>query len=330
MLQFLETGKALYVLAAICLIGVMSRMMARRVYKRLMKETDNMALTKNRFLRDLKQKAENTYRLNQGVKNTKAYLEKQLYHCRFMGLSLNGWGNLSGQMTVLCFLTGAAAAFGAYWYRSDNYYVILYSSVGVMAGLLTMMVDYGVNLGERHQQLLAALQDYLENSLFQRLEKDIAPAFDMELDVKETFRRESRGKRENRELQEKRENVVPLAEAEKRPTRTRQEKRQEIRREKHQAVKSEEDLAVQRKPEMAVVREDVVEMRTEEVVEAVNQAAAAEPSVIPSRKDLDYLKQSLEQIAASREKNRQERDWVKNLSKDELQLVGDILREYLT
>ena len=78
MLEFLETGKALYVLTAVCILGLLSRLTARNLYKRLIRETDNMTLTKNRCLRDLKQKAENTYRLNLGIHNTKAYLEKQL------------------------------------------------------------------------------------------------------------------------------------------------------------------------------------------------------------------------------------------------------------
>ena len=49
-----------------------------------------------------------------------------------------------------------------------------------------------------------------------------------------------------------------------------------------------------------------------------------------SRRDVDYLKTSLEQIAASRERNRMDGDWVKDMSQDELELVGQILRQYLT
>ena len=45
MLEMLETGKALYVLAAVCVLGLLSRMMARNLYKRLIRETDNMTLT---------------------------------------------------------------------------------------------------------------------------------------------------------------------------------------------------------------------------------------------------------------------------------------------
>lgn len=149
MLDFLETGKALYVLAAVCALGLLTRLMARNSYKRLIRETDNMTLTKNRYLRELKQKAENAYRLNQGIQNTQAYLEKQLTSYHFLGLSLNGWGNLSSQFTVLCFLCGGIAAFASYWYRCDNYYIVLYGTVGILTGLLTLFVDCGVNLSEK-------------------------------------------------------------------------------------------------------------------------------------------------------------------------------------
>ena len=44
---------------------------------------------------------------------------------------------------------------------------------------------------------------------------------------------------------------------------------------------------------------------------------------------MDYLKQSLEQIAASREKRKTDDSWIKDLNPDELQLIGEIIREYL-
>ena len=40
MLEFLETGKALYVLVAVCALGLVGRLVTRSLYKRLMKETD--------------------------------------------------------------------------------------------------------------------------------------------------------------------------------------------------------------------------------------------------------------------------------------------------
>lgn len=67
MLQFLQTGKVLYVLAAVCALGIISKLVTGNLYKRLIKETGNMALTKNRNLRALKQKTENMFLLSHGT-----------------------------------------------------------------------------------------------------------------------------------------------------------------------------------------------------------------------------------------------------------------------
>lgn len=168
MMSFLQTGKALYVLAAICLAGIFTRLAAGSFYKRLIKESTNLALTKNKCLRALRQNAEDTYRINQGMSNTRVYLERQMYGMRMMGMSVRGLDNLSGQLTLLCFLAGGAAAFMSYWYRSDNYYIVLYGTVGILSGMLTMLFDYGINLDSRKQQLMTCLQDYMENVMLPR------------------------------------------------------------------------------------------------------------------------------------------------------------------
>ena len=172
MLEFLQTGKALYVLAAVCGLGVVTRWLTRNLYKRLIKETDNMSLTKNKNLRTFKQKTENNYQMNQGIPKIKPYLERQMYDFRFMGMTLNGWNTFSNQMTFLCFLAGGAAAFGAYWYRTDPYYIVLYGSMGILAGLFTILVDHGAGVGDKKQQLFTALDNYLENTLIYRLDQE--------------------------------------------------------------------------------------------------------------------------------------------------------------
>lgn len=44
---------------------------------------------------------------------------------------------------------------------------------------------------------------------------------------------------------------------------------------------------------------------------------------------MDYLKNSLDQIAASRERSRTDGEWFRDLSQDELEIVGQILKQYL-
>ena len=44
MMNFLQTGKALYVLGLICLAGVLVRLAAGSFYKRLIRESGNLSL----------------------------------------------------------------------------------------------------------------------------------------------------------------------------------------------------------------------------------------------------------------------------------------------
>lgn len=164
MLEFLQTGKMLYVLAAVCALGTLSKLVTGSLYKRLIRETGNMALTKDKNLKALKQRMENTFLVNHGIRNASAYIEKQLYGFRFLHMTLDGWNHLSMQAMMLCFMGGGAAAFAAYWYRYDSYDIVMYGAAGIFGGLLLVFVDQGVDAASKRKQLADHLVDYVENS----------------------------------------------------------------------------------------------------------------------------------------------------------------------
>ena len=147
-------------------------LIAKNSYKRMIKESNNMAMTKNKYLRTLKQKAEDAYRINQGISNTRVYLEKQLLDARVGALTAEDWAGFSSQITWLCLLAGGTLSFLSYWYRCDSYYIVLYGTVGILAAVLNIIVESGTGLEARRQQLIINLQDYLENTLWHRMEME--------------------------------------------------------------------------------------------------------------------------------------------------------------
>ncbi len=325
MIGLLETGRALYVLAAVCLLGIVTRLATKNLYKRLLKESANMSLTKNKRLKELKQKAENTYRMNQGMRDSGAWLEHQLNDMRFIGLTLNGWGNLSAQLTWRCLLLGGAGALFSYWYRLDTYYIVMYGGGAVLMAMLTMLFDNGTVSGRR-EQLMASLQDYMENILCPRLAKSL-PEDGMGDEVAETARNGSRG-------------LTRLADRAIRGQRAAAEP--ELRGGSAGIGNAGVGIAgagsagagisgsavpgtggtgtggQKRASNSRLSRRDAAKATT-----AATSEAAGQP-------DVDYLKRSLEQIAASREKNRAGgENWLKDLKPEEVQLIGDILKEYL-
>ena len=321
MLQFLEMGRGLYVLAAVCLLGIMGKLLTRGIYKRLMKETGNLVMTKNKNLKNLKQRVESTYRINSGINQMPVYLERQLYDFRFMGVRLSSWANFSSQMTLLCLILGGGAAFLAYWYRMDTYYVVLYGFMGIMTGLLTMFVDNGVNLSEKREQLLIALQDQLENSVFVRGGKGRLENSDVEAEESmEEHGRQILRDKEREPLRGERKSSLEV----KRGLRG-------VRREVA-AVQAEEGNSrremVSVQPEERSLRREAVPVQSEER-SLRREAVLSQSEERPVRRDVDFLKQSLEQIAASRERPQTGEGRLPELEPEEIKLIGEIIREYL-
>lgn len=306
MLQILQTGKVLYVLAVLCAIGTLSKLVTGNLYKRLIKETGNMALTKNKNLRLLKQKAENTVLVNHGVRNADAYIEKQLYDFRFMKISLNSWDHLAVQTMILSFMIGGIAAFGAYWYRCDSYYIVLYGTMGILSGLFMIFVDNITNVSGKRQHLVDCLVDYVENS----------PHFYRNVDkLRENGGADEKGTGIVREFGRK-ENISKLG---------------NIRAERAQAAALNGNKEISGKKER---KEPLIRRIKDEKVKLEQEANEDELT-----KNIDFLKQSLEQIAASREKGKRETEisgksggnsGKKELDSEQLKVIGDFLAEYLS
>ncbi len=326
MLEFLQTGKAIYALAVVCFIGILSKLYARSLYKRLIRETGNMMLTRNKWLRELRQKAEDTYRLNQGVANTRVFVERQIDEAKLGMFTPEGWNEFSSQITALCFLLGGAAAFGAYWYRCDSYYIILYSSMGLLTGIFNIMVDYGVGLEHKRQRLSTCLQDYLENSLWKRLSRDRQP--EMEEDKtgmnagstaasaeKEPQVRLFRGrKRENSALAAKPASVTGSANRGPENPNSQRQNRDNVstRRERAQQGKEENEKVM---PDEAI----------SQLRKSLEQAAVGRADQTLKVQEKSGPKASPEaSIGASMGEN-----WMKDLKPEEIKVLGEIIREYL-
>ena len=372
MLQLLETGRALYVLAAICLLGIFTRAIAKHLYKRLLKESGNLAMTKNKSLKELRQRAENTYRMNQGLRDSGAWLEHQLYELRVFGISLSGWSNLATQWTWLCLLTGGVGAFFSYWYRLDTYYIVMYGGGAVLMAMLTMLFDNGLN-GSWRDQLIASLQDYLENVMCPRLARNQPPegkwadAASVERPGMRSIGRGGiRGERVDSggsdhpgtdradadQIGGDRIGAERIGSERMTADRTgisrlnRGGRMGAMKGSMYEADGSENPGATGNLATGSLAPGNLAQGNGAAVnagggrktqTRSNRRQAQRETAVVAgagegqaNERDIDYLKRSLEQIAASREKSRvDDENWLKDLRPEEVELIGDILKQYL-
>lgn len=299
MLQLLETGRALYVLAAFCALGILTRMISRHTYKRLLQESKDLALTKNKSLKELRQRAENTYRVNQGLIDSGTWLEHQLYEVKTLGIRLTTWNVMGARWTWVCLLVGGCAAFFSYWYRLDTYYVVMYGGGSVLMAMLTMLFDGGV-AGDLKEQLLVSLQDQIDNVLGPKMVR----SFSME-----------KGRMEGMGDRGALRNVSRLVDRAGRMGR----------------VEPEEDGQEGGRTAQATQngrREN--RKNAGRTSPAAKMAATAENPERESIRDTEFIKRGLEQMAASREKGRNvDENWIRDLKPEEIELIGDILKQYL-
>lgn len=290
-----------------------------------------MALTKNKNLRALKQKAENLILVSQGVRNPNAYIERQLYGFRFMNMSLDTLDNLSVQAMILCFLVGGFAAFGSYWYRCDSYYIVLYGTMGILSGLFLVFVDNGTNVAGKRQCLVDSLVDYVENS----------PHFYRTVDHHRTIEKSAENvRRDHGARNEKPVEIQGKEGSERNLDRKsvlrgeRRHHRLSVLSRKHEAQDPEACRGKEFQQEKAESQTAASRMESSRMASS-RMASYNEAELARS---IDYLKQSLEQIAAGREQgkyetcetDRKENPAGEKLKPEDLKVLGELLQEYFT
>ena len=251
---------------------------------------------------------------------------------RFRGMTLAGWMNVSMQLTWLCLLAGGTTAFFSYWYRLDTFYVVMYGGGSVLMAMLTMLFDNGA-AGGRRELLAASLQDYLENVLCPRLERSLPEDSGTESSrakVRSFSRLKERGNQPERKM-----SVVVGGQ----PTFSENPGQnegipvqEEQMRQEERIGKAERD-GQEEQGEYRGGRAGMGGAGRRNGRNGRKESAATSEMETEQRgkiRDVDYLKRSLEQIAASREKGKDgDESWLKELGPEEVQLIGDILKEYL-
>ena len=197
--------------------------------------------------------------------------------------------------------------------------------------MLTMLFDNGA-AGGRRELLAAILQDYLENVLCPRLERNLSE--DNAADSSRSKVRSFTRLKERGNPQERKVSVMDGGQAGQTELQGQKEgaATQEEHTKQEERAGQAENAGQDGRTEYRGARTAAGGGRRNGRGGRKESAPASEADSDPRSKirDVDYLKRSLEQIAASREKGKDgDESWLKELGPDEVQLIGDILKEYL-
>ena len=156
------------ILVFLCL-SVLVRLMLAWMYHTMIRETDNMATTGNRLLKQCKVKFANCYQLNGGVSNIPVFVDKFLNRLSFGHLSFDAWYHLSGQcMLFSVIFAGVGICKGILDGRMLGEILPFY--IASFLGLyLYFSLSALVDIKGKRRVLKTNLIDYLENHLSGRI-----------------------------------------------------------------------------------------------------------------------------------------------------------------
>ena len=156
------------ILVFLCL-SVLVRLMLAWMYHTMIRETDNMATTGNRLLKQCKVKFANCYQLNGGVSNIPVFVDKFLNRLSFGHLSFDAWYHLSGQcMLFSVIFAGVGICKGILDGRMLGEILPFYIA-SFLALYLYFSLSALVDIKGTRRVLKTNLIDYLENHLSGRI-----------------------------------------------------------------------------------------------------------------------------------------------------------------
>ena len=151
-------------------ISIFIRVLLGAVYQSMIKETDNMAATNNRLLKQCKVKFANCYQLNNGVANIPIFVDKFLNRMAVGPFSFETMYHLSGQ-TMLLSVVSAGVGICKCIMDGRMLGEILPFYIASFVGLyLYFSVSTVVDIKGRRRILKVNLVDYLENHLSARIQ----------------------------------------------------------------------------------------------------------------------------------------------------------------
>ncbi len=189
----------------ICMVGffllsILSRILLGRLYRGMIRETDNMATTKNKLLKQCKLKFTNCYQMNKGVPNIPIFVDKFLSRLSVGPFSFEFLYHLSGQLmllSVVCSGIGVGRSILAGRLLGEILPFYIASFLGLY---LYFSITSLVDIKNDRRVLKINLVDYLENHLSSRIEvteKDVERLFGRQLQLM-PIGKESKADKENR------------------------------------------------------------------------------------------------------------------------------------
>lgn len=170
MFPIFEQEKTATIVMLSCMIcSILTRVGLGLMYLHLIHETDNMASTRSRQLKQCKLKFANCYQLNNGIANVPIFVDKFISRMSLGPLSPHMLEHLSGQLMLLAVVSAGVGVCRSIIAGSTLGQILPFYIASMMGLYLFFSISAIVDLKGKRRVLKINLVDYLENHLSGRM-----------------------------------------------------------------------------------------------------------------------------------------------------------------
>lgn len=167
--RFLNQNIFIYCMTGICLLGILSRIIVNHNFKKNAYAAENMGLSNKKFLRNIKTKFENSFKLNLKVNNIGSFVDKSVAKQKICGISASRWNNFNLQAAMACYIIGIAGAFYQMINNQPTKEIATTAGYGIFMGAILLFVQVSLRSEVKRDMLSTNIKDYLENYLQNQL-----------------------------------------------------------------------------------------------------------------------------------------------------------------
>lgn len=170
MFPIFEQEKAASIVMLACMIcSILMRVGLGLMYLHLIHETDNMASTRSRQLKQCKLKFANCYQLNNGIANVPVFVDKFISRMSLGPVSPHMLEHLSGQLMLLAVVSAGVGVCRSIIAGSTLGQILPFYIASMLGLYLFFSISAIVDLKGKRRVLKINLVDYLENHLSGRM-----------------------------------------------------------------------------------------------------------------------------------------------------------------
>lgn len=151
-------------------ISVFLRVLQGLLYQNMIKESDNMASTENKMLKQCKLKFANCYQMSNGVANIPVFVDKFLNRMKWGPFTFETLYHLSGQAMLLSVVSAGAGVCRSILAGRTLGDILPFYIVSFFGLYLYFSISTVVDVKKKKRVLKVNLVDYLENHLSPRID----------------------------------------------------------------------------------------------------------------------------------------------------------------